>query len=89
MVRYWWSSSIDHRSMHWISWEALLTPKSKDDMGFRNIEMFTLALVSKHAVAFYHSPDSLFARVLKTNSSNTNYSMLLFPADRRPHRGVL
>jgi hypothetical protein len=23
MERYWWSSSLDRRSMHWISWESL------------------------------------------------------------------
>jgi hypothetical protein len=68
MARYWWSSSLDRRSMHWIAWESLTTPKSKGEMGFRNLEMFNRALLGKHGCRFITNPDSLCARVLKTQT---------------------
>lgn len=34
MTKYWWSSSIDRRSLHWLSWKELATPKCKGGMGF-------------------------------------------------------
>jgi hypothetical protein len=27
--RYWWSSSLDRRSVHWVSWKELTSPKIK------------------------------------------------------------
>jgi hypothetical protein len=39
MARYWWSSSIDRKSMHCITWEALASPKCKGEMGFRNLKL--------------------------------------------------
>ena len=47
MARYWWSSSIDRRSMHWISWDKLATPKVQGGMGFREFQKFNLALLGK------------------------------------------
>jgi hypothetical protein len=29
MARYWWSSSIDRRSIHWIAWDQLVKTKSQ------------------------------------------------------------
>jgi hypothetical protein len=66
MARYWWSSSIDRRSMHWIAWDLLASPKCKGGMGFRDLEIFNLALLGKHGWRFITHPDSLCARVLKT-----------------------
>jgi hypothetical protein len=48
MARYWWSSSLDRHSMHWISWEQLASPKIAGGMGFRDLESFNLALLGKH-----------------------------------------
>lgn len=47
MAKYWWSSSIDKRSLHWIPWDKLANPKVKGGMGFRDFEMFNLALLGK------------------------------------------
>ena len=65
MARYWWSSSIDRRSLHWIDWPSLAEPKVAGGMGFRNLELFNLALLGKHGWNLIMNPDSLCARVLK------------------------
>lgn len=40
MAKYWWSSNLDRRSLHWLSWESLNSPKHKGGMGFRDLELF-------------------------------------------------
>ena len=65
MAKYWWSSSLDRRSMHWLSWEALAQPKAKGGMGFRDLEMFNTALLGKHGWGLITNPNTLCARVLK------------------------
>lgn len=65
MACYWWSSSIDRRSLHWIDWKSLASPKMHGGMGFRNLETFNLAMLGKHDWRMITSPESLCARVLK------------------------
>ena len=61
MARYWWSSSIDRRSMHWISWDKLATPKVQGGMGFREFQKFNLALLGKHGWRFLTDPNCVSA----------------------------
>jgi hypothetical protein len=65
MSKYWWSSSLDRRSMHWVSWNCLASPKIKGGMGFCDLHLFNLALLGKHGWRFMTNSDSLYARVLK------------------------
>jgi hypothetical protein len=34
MARYWWSSSLDRRSLHWVAWDFLTKPKCQGGMAF-------------------------------------------------------
>ena len=65
MAKYWWGSSIDKRSLHWLSWDKLEVPKVKGGMGFRNMHSFNLAMLGKHGWRLITRPNSLCARVLK------------------------
>jgi hypothetical protein len=65
MAKYWWSSSLDRKSMHWVSWSNLTTLKVKGGMGFRDLHVFNLALLGKHGWRFMTNSKSLCARVLK------------------------
>ena len=65
MAKYWWTSSLDRNSMHWKAWDTLATPKEKGGMGFRDLELFNVALLGKHGWRLLTNPQSLCARVLK------------------------
>lgn len=65
MAKYFWSSSLDKNSMHWVSWKELATPKCNGGMGFRDLHHFNLAMLGKHGWRFLKNPNSLCARVLK------------------------
>lgn len=45
MAKFWWGSSLDRKSLHWIAWDKLATPKVKGGMGFRDLRQFNLALL--------------------------------------------
>ncbi|XP_037410398.1 uncharacterized protein LOC119273289 [Triticum dicoccoides] len=65
MAKYFWSSSLDKKTMHWVSWKDLATPKCKGGMGFRDPHLFNLAMLGKHGWRFITNSNSLCARVLK------------------------
>jgi hypothetical protein len=65
MAHYFWSSSLDKKGMHWVSWNDLASPKCNGGMGFRDLPLFNLALLGKHGWRLMTKPNSLCARVLK------------------------
>ena len=65
MAKFFWSSSLDKKAMHWVAWDKLATPKCKGGMGYRDMHLFNLALLGKHGWRFLTTPDSLCAQVLK------------------------
>jgi hypothetical protein len=65
IAKYWWSSSLDHNSLHSVSWEVLISLKIKGDMGCRDLDLFNLALLGKHCWHLLMNPDTLCAKVLK------------------------
>jgi hypothetical protein len=64
-ANFWWSSSLDRRSLHWVSWDVLSAPKEKGGMGFRDLELFNLAMLGKHGWRMITNSDTLCNRVLK------------------------
>ena len=65
MAKFRWSGSLDRRSLHWVAWEKLATPKVHGGMGFRDLKLFNLALLGKHGWRFITNPESHPARVKK------------------------
>ena len=65
MAKYWWGSSLDKRSLHWLSWDKLTQPKIKGGMGFKDPQVFDLAMLGKQGWRLLTNPTSLCARVLK------------------------
>lgn len=49
----------------WADWENLCTSKFKGSMGFKNYEIFNLALLAKQRLRLMHDSSSLFFRVFK------------------------
>jgi hypothetical protein len=62
---FWWGDEEDRRRMHWMSWEKMARPKSHGGMGFRDLRVFSQALLARQAWCLLRYPDSLCARLLK------------------------
>ena len=63
--KFWWGYNDDSRKVHWVSWERLCEEKEVGEMGFKEIEKFNEALLSKQVWWMLHNSESLCIRVFK------------------------
>jgi hypothetical protein len=62
---FWWGSKEGKRRTCWVAWDDMTMPKHMGGLGFRDIELFNLALLAKQAWRLIHEPSSLSAWILK------------------------
>lgn len=62
---FWWGSKQGHRKPYWVNWDIVIMPKYMGGPGFRDFEIFNLALLARQAWRILENPDSLSARILK------------------------
>lgn len=62
---FWWSNKQNSRGLHWIAWDKICIPFDKGGLGFRDLKLFNLALLTKQMWRLIHFPSSLLARILK------------------------
>ena len=65
IIQFWWGSKQGKRKPSWVAWDEMTTPKHLGGLGFRDLEIFNLALLSKQAWKLLQNPTSLSARILK------------------------
>lgn len=65
MCNLWWGDEEGKRKVHWMSWKKMCRAKDRGGMGFRNLELFNLSLLSRHGWRLVQEPDSLLATFLR------------------------
>ena len=64
MIRkFWWGQRGNQRKIHWKNWETLCKPKELGGMGFKDLEKFNEAMLTKQVWRLLVDQSSLFYRV--------------------------
>ncbi|XP_057997941.1 uncharacterized protein LOC110671428 [Hevea brasiliensis] len=64
-AKFWWRKSFDSVNIHWLSWKRLSCSKSLGGLGFKELNLFNVALLAKQAWRVIKTPEALRVKVLK------------------------
>lgn len=59
IANFWWGQWRKEKRLHWMSWLKMYDPKSKRELGFRDLESFSMTLLAKQGWRVLNSLDSL------------------------------
>ncbi|MCH84971.1 RNA-directed DNA polymerase (Reverse transcriptase), partial [Trifolium medium] len=62
---FWWGGGNDNKGIRWLAWDKLACSKEEGGLGFRDFQMFNMAMVAKQGWNFIIKPTSLVARIFK------------------------
>ena len=65
--KFWWECKQGQRNPSWVSWDVMMRPKHLGGLGFRDLELFNLALLARQAWRLFMEPSTLSARILKAS----------------------
>ena len=64
--KFWWGGTTNgRRKTNWVAWEKLIQPKFMGGLGFRDIELFDLALLARQAWRILQNPMAMTAQLSK------------------------
>ncbi|GAA0163406.1 hypothetical protein LIER_39590 [Lithospermum erythrorhizon] len=65
LTNYWWGVTEKKKKIHWATWKKLCTTKENGGLGFRDLRLLNLALLSKQVWRIITNPQGQLARVYK------------------------
>lgn len=63
---FWWGTNADRRREHWKRWDTLTLAKPIGGLGFRELQTFNKALLTKMAARVMEEPSTLWVRIIKS-----------------------
>lgn len=65
-IEYMGCSKNGSRKVAWVSWDVMSRPRYMGGLGFRDLKLFSLALLARQAWRVLPDPHTLSARILKS-----------------------
>lgn len=62
---FWWGSREGERKIHWVKWDNLSRCKGQGGLGFRDLDIFSKALLAKQGGKVVYGEQSLFRQIFK------------------------
>jgi hypothetical protein len=62
---FWWGGGNNNKGIRWIAWDKMACPKEDGGLGFRDFQMFNMAMVAKQGWNMINKPNSLVAKIFK------------------------
>jgi hypothetical protein len=60
---FWWSDDEGKRRTYWVAWDTMVQPIYLGGLGFKDLEMFYVALLEKQSRRILVDRSSLSARI--------------------------
>ena len=63
--KFWWGHQNNNSKIAWLKWSKMGMAKQKEGLGYRDLELFNMALLAKQGWRIMQNEESLVAKVLK------------------------
>lgn len=71
-----WCGIDQKKSIHWVKWSKVCTPKDKGGLGITNTEAFNVSLLMKWKWRIIHDKEAVWFELLQHRYGNTGLAMM-------------